>query len=727
MVGFIPLLLRLRIPVIVLLKAGIQPDDMNISCVNKYIFILMYNRLIAIVLYITLSGNVFSQFTLELESHATGLRLPVDITSNGSDHLFVVEKPGVIKVIDPDGQVLVQDFLDITDRVNATRSEEGLLGLAFHPDFDNNGEFYVNYTDFRDLTVISRFKIFPGEPFRADPDSEEEILRFSQPFNNHNGGDVAFGPDGYLYIASGDGGSANDPFNNAQTGTTLLGKILRIDVDDTTKYKIPTDNPFIGNAGVLDEIWALGLRNPWRISFDRESGDFWIGDVGQDTWEEINYQKADSPGGHNYGWKCYEGNHEFQTGSCQPMSSYDFPIFEYNNNKTQAGCSITGGYVYRGSNFPEMYGWYIYSDYCSGKFWALSAEDTTNISVGDFGSNQFATFGEDDDGELYVAAIQAGVVYKVGVKCELEYNLSKTDQQCPDQADGSLKLEITTPDVEAKITWSSGDTTEEVNNLFPRWYFVNIKAGACDITDSIEILPSDISMSCLVDSANLINFCEGDTAVLEACQGESGYEYQWYIFDAILTKTTEPFLKITESGVYSMSLIGDCNLGVSDEVELIFHEIPGKPELQFSADTLFTSLISDRYKWCLNDTLLVETTDSFIVVQKSGDYSVSGISGENCEGEKSDSYTVVISSLLEGNLGEINVYPNPVSDEFNIELSVPQNGTIMLLAVDGKVLETRSLAPTNIFSLINYPDGIYFTEIKSDNGHEIIKVIKKSN
>ena len=351
----------------------------------------------------------------------------------------------MIRVVDPGGHVLQEAFLDISSRVNATRSEEGLLGLAFHPDFENNGEFYVNYTDFRDLTVISRFKVFAGEPFRADPDSEEQILKFSQPFNNHNGGDLAFGPDGYLYIASGDGGSANDPFNNGQTGTTLLGKILRIDVNDTIKYRIPVDNPFIGNAGVLDEIWALGLRNPWRISFDRHTGDFWMGDVGQDTWEEINYQPAASPGGHNYGWRCYEGNHEFMTGSCQPASSYDFPIFEYNNNKTQAGCSITGGYVYRGSDYPEMQGWYLYSDYCSGKFWALWPEDTTNISLGDFGNNQFATFGEDDDGELYAAAIQAGTIYKIGVVCELEYNLSKTDQQCPDQADGSLQIEITTP------------------------------------------------------------------------------------------------------------------------------------------------------------------------------------------------------------------------------------------------------------------------------------------
>lgn len=332
----------------------------------------------------------------------SGLNRPVDIQSanDGSSKIFIIEKYGVIRVFEND-QLLESPFLNIDDRMNDSGNEMGLLGLAFHPDYEQNGFFYVNYTGDGGDTRISRFQA-SGDI--ADPNSEKVLLIIEQPYPNHNGGALAFGPDGYLYAGLGDGGLAGDPQKNGQNTTSLLGKILRLDVNNGDTYSIPSDNPF-GN-----EVWAYGLRNPWRISFDRLTGDLYIGDVGQGQWEEIDYLPAGSQGGANFGWSIMEGGHGYD-GLAQPDML--LPAAEYSH--AEGGCSVTGGYVYRGA-MPEWNGIYLYGDYCSGKIWGLilSNGQWQNQVMFETGVT-ITTFGQDESGELYFAS-DSGEVYHLTKK-----------------------------------------------------------------------------------------------------------------------------------------------------------------------------------------------------------------------------------------------------------------------------------------------------------------------
>lgn len=302
--------------------------------------------------------------------------------------------------------------------------ERGLLGMDFHPDYSTNGHFYVNYTASGDgRTVIARFTRDPGNPNLADPATFVQVLQIAQPFSNHNAGWLGFGPDDFLYIPMGDGGSANDPGNRSQTLTQLLGKTLRIDIngddfptDPLKNYAIPPSNPFVGSTSTLPEIWHIGLRNPWRCSFDRQTGDMWLADVGQNAWEEINRQPASSVGGENYGWRCMEGNVcTGLTGCTCNGPTLTLPTHVYSHSQ---GCSITGGYVYRGCAIPQIQGQYFFADFCSNTIWSLVlSPQGTVIAVNNWtsqlgGINSISSFGEDADGELYIVSL-GGVIRKI--------------------------------------------------------------------------------------------------------------------------------------------------------------------------------------------------------------------------------------------------------------------------------------------------------------------------
>ncbi|MDW8325393.1 MAG: PQQ-dependent sugar dehydrogenase [Anaerolineales bacterium] len=338
-----------------------------------------------------------------------GLTKPVFLTHAGDARLFIVEQPGTIRIFE-NGRLLPVPFLDIRDRVNDGANEQGLLGLAFHPRYTENGFFFVNYTGANDETVIARFSV-TSDPNRADPAGEKVILTIEQPYRNHNGGDLAFGPDGYLYIGMGDGGSAGDPENRAQNLRSLLGKMLRLDVDNGEPYGIPPDNPFVVRGDARPEIWAYGLRNPWRFSFDRATGDLYIADVGQNAYEEVNFQPAGSSGGENYGWRYFEGTHEFKDAADAPPEVVP-PIAEYGRGD---GCSVTGGYVYRGAALPELNGVYFFGDYCSGLIWSLRRDAAGAWVRETFGDTDFtiSSFGEDAAGELYVLDHRGGSVYLI--------------------------------------------------------------------------------------------------------------------------------------------------------------------------------------------------------------------------------------------------------------------------------------------------------------------------
>ncbi len=348
---------------------------------------------------------------IRLVQIATGISRPTYLTHAGDSRLFVVEQGGRIMILE--SRIILSDpFLDIGDRISSVRLEQGLLSMAFHPNYPENGYFYVNYTDRNGDTTVSRFETSASDSNHAEPDSEVVLLGVAQPFANHNGGQIQFGPDGLLYIGMGDGGSGGDPQGHGQNQQSLLGTLLRIDVDGGQPYSIPADNPYALDDNRLGEIWATGLRNPWRFSFDRQTGDLFIADVGQSAWEEINFQSALSPGGQNYGWNILEGSHCFGQSNCD-VSGLVSPIAEYNH--IDGNCTVTGGYVYRGSQFPDMRGNYLFADYCSGIMWSLF-----QLPDGSWVENQLlrtdlalSSFGEDKDGELYALDQINGAIFQL--------------------------------------------------------------------------------------------------------------------------------------------------------------------------------------------------------------------------------------------------------------------------------------------------------------------------
>jgi glucose/arabinose dehydrogenase len=322
--------------------------------------------------------------------------------------IFITEQRGVIYAFSANNTQQAGIFLDITDRVNRGGDEEGLLGLAFGPDYQENGYFYVYYSaaDPR-RSILSRLSLDQENTDVADPESEVIIMEVAQPYSNHNGGQLAFGPDGYLYIGLGDGGGAGDPQGNGQNLGTLLGSILRIDVSGLSgpgDYEIPADNPFVDTTGARAEIWAFGLRNPWRFSFDSETGLLWAGDVGQNLWEEIDIIVK----GANYGWNIMEGFHCYSPSTGCDQSGLTLPLVEYDHSQ---GCSVIGGYVYRGDQIASLQGYYIYGDYCSGNIWALAYHNnavTQNILLVESGLS-ITSFGEDLAGNLYILSRDGGI------------------------------------------------------------------------------------------------------------------------------------------------------------------------------------------------------------------------------------------------------------------------------------------------------------------------------
>ena len=356
-----------------------------------------------------LSSFTFGQ-VVAIQPFATGFTSPVEITHPANDsRLFVVQQGGLIRILNSNQTINATPFLNLSTLIS-TGGERGLLGLAFHPNYATNGFFFVNYTNTSGSTVIAKYSVSTN-PNIANT-TGTILMTILQPFSNHNGGTLKFGPDGFLYIGMGDGGSGGDPGNRAQNINDNLGKMLRIDVNSTVApfYTSPSSNPYVGIAG-NDEIWAIGMRNPWKFSFNRLNGDLWIGDVGQNAVEEINKVASPLPNtGLNFGWRCYEGSVAYNTSGCVPVGNLTMPVAEYQHST--GGCSITGGYFYTGSMYPNFQNKYFFADYCQNRIGYVNASNAITYSATFTGSNNFTTFGEDLNGELYIASA-GGIIYKV--------------------------------------------------------------------------------------------------------------------------------------------------------------------------------------------------------------------------------------------------------------------------------------------------------------------------
>ncbi|MGW8315792.1 MAG: PQQ-dependent sugar dehydrogenase [Bacteroidales bacterium] len=434
--------------------------------------------------------------------YAEGFNRPVTIANAGDERLFVVERGGVIRIIKSAGSIEGTPFLDLSGIITSG-GERGLLGLAFHPGYAENGYFFVNYTDLNGNTVIARYSVSADDPDVADPGSGTIVLGIDQPYQNHNGGNIAFGPDGYLYIGTGDGGSGGDPQDHAQTLSSLLGKMLRIDIDGGTPYDIPDDNPYVGAGEAAEEIWASGLRNPWRFSFDRETGDLWIADVGQNEIEEVNFVPSGTGAGWNFGWRCYEGDQEYNTVNCGSSGDYQFPVYQYFHSEDN-GCSVTGGYVYRGTEFPSLEGYYFFTDYCNDILYSLhdSSGQWVLEKHGQFSGNNFSTFGEDMNGEIYMAGINSGTVWKITAE-EAQTGISHADDPSwivfPNPAanyiyigarkEGQVAERVRLLNTSGKVVLDlTGDLRMgrlEVSGVTPGLYIVEISAAGSIIREKI--------------------------------------------------------------------------------------------------------------------------------------------------------------------------------------------------------------------------------------------------
>ena len=431
-------------------------------------------------LVISVSTLFLQAQTVVLQEFSTGFSSPVEIVHANDARLFVVQQTGQIKIVQPSGTVNTANFLDISSKITYG-GERGLLGLAFHPQYATNGFFFVYYNDLSGNITVARYSVSSGNPDTANPASEKIILNIPKPFSNHNGGSMHFGVDGFLYISTGDGGSGGDPNNNGQNKNVLLGKLLRIDVNASGPYNIPPGNPFGGTDGA-DEVWAYGLRNAWKFSFDHAGGNILIADVGQNQIEEINRMSA-LQSGLNYGWRCYEGNNVYNSTGCAPANTMTYPAAVYNHSGGK--CSITGGYVYRGTLYPAFSGKYFFADYCSAQIGILNPDNSV-VWTSAFTGNNFSTFGQDWQNELYVAAVNNGKIYKLTTTTlNTGENLLADIKVYPNPASGKIYISgVQAGQSVSKFINAEGrmvleakvgkDGSADISTLIPGVYFMNV-------------------------------------------------------------------------------------------------------------------------------------------------------------------------------------------------------------------------------------------------------------
>jgi glucose/arabinose dehydrogenase len=627
-----------------------------------------------------LVNSAFSQ-VITVSTMTTGLNRPVVITNSGlpgDDRLFVIEKVGRIRIIDRNSGVMNPvSFLNITSRVKSTGNEQGLLGLAFHPDYANNGYFYVHYTNYNGPVgneVIARYQVSSFAD-TAMVNSEQILMEVWDPYSNHNGGNLMFGWDGYLYISLGDGGSANDPQNRAQNVDSLLGKILRLDVNNPNPpyYFSPPGNMFYGATAGRDEIYAMGLRNPWRCSIDRMTGDKWIGDVGQNIYEEIDYESRCDSAGHNYGWRCYEGNSPFNTSGCQPQSSYRSPVFVY-SHATSGNCSVTGGYVYRGGQEGSLFGKYLFADYCSGIIWATSPNgsggwNTVQVTqTNALNTNSYTSFGEDIYGELYIARDGAsGSISRI------------RDTACAPTA------YINSADTIINCTGSITLSAIYGTGVSYQWYMDSAPIGS--------------SMSFI----NLFSFNNGSQVNVQVSNANcSATSNTIHIFtdatfmglDSLYCDTTPP---VTLAGIPSGGTFS--GPGISGNM---FDPAVAGVGVHVITYTLADTVSSCYYQ--ASGCVLVDT--QYVTV-------------DICTGIKEPD-----------GIRNVSVYPNPNNAEFNVELTLLQQTNFTMQVSDAlgrniyeKNIEAERGKQNYAVNLSGASQGVYFLFIKTEKASSVYKVI----
>ena len=630
-----------------------------------------------------------------------------DIANAGDDRLFLVEQDGIIRIIDTAGNFRYNALLNIKSAVNIGPNEFGLLGLVFHPQFPDSNYFYINYVDLQENSVIARYEV-SANPDSANPSSAKIILTLPQPSKFHNGGDLNFGPDGMLYIGFGDGGQNQ---SSSQDSSTFLGKMLRIDVDNGDPYAIPPDNPYVGDTNALDEIWAFGLRNPWRYSFDRLTGDMWIGDVGDLAIEEINFQPSNSIGGENYGWDCYEGTSPKSVGAphCQPVTQSVFPVFEY-PHVNGGECSVTGGYVYRGSWYPDMNGWYITADFCTGQFWVITSDGQggwLNYEASNTLFRNVSTFGEDKDGELFLAERNNNNIWRVTNACEgRKVDANITASHCLADTGGIINLTPVNLTLPISYAWSNNDTTQSIYQLSAGDYTVTVVDSInCRVEYTITVQQEQFEVNTSPDTS----ICERENVQLVASAGAS---WVWQPDSSLNNNTVQqPIANPQQTTTYVVTATDTQGCTDTDTVTVEVYQTI-KPTITQSGDTLFSSP-AVSYQWFVDGIELPGETDNFYVSIFSDAYTVVATDSNGCETTSNPyNFTVGILETLQQN---IHLYPNPATSTLHIEL--PSNTTVQLEVIDltGKVLDIKTTTGTTALDISYHPTGIYLLKLTADD------------
>ncbi len=685
-------------------------------------------NILTLLLFCLAAMQLFAQTpTPYLSVFANGFTRPCDITHCGDDRLFVVEQRGKIWVLNKNGTKLPTPFLDIDPSVGSSGNEQGLLGLAFHPEYPTTPYFYVNYTDNSGDTKVSRFSVSIANPNLADANSELVLLTADQPYANHNGGCVKFGPDGYLYIGLGDGGSGGDPQNNGQKRTTFLGKMLRIDVDGGSTYAVPPTNPFVNDPNTLPEIWAIGVRNPWRYSFDRLTGDLWMGDVGQDAWEEIDFQPASSPGGENYGWRCYEGNHPFNNTGCVGTDPLTYPVAEYVNGGGE--CSVTGGFVYRGFKYPTLYGHYLFTDYCSGKLWWLKPNLTGGFDkeqIGDFVNNQMVSFGENKNGELLMLGNSNGNVYGLVDSSEVwDYTVNITQPACAGSPTGSIIVSFNSAAAAAVLTWEDGFQGLTRTDLASGTYnFTITGANGSIANESITLTPGE-SLTGTVTDASCLGANDGS-------------------IDLTLNGTTAPPASVTWSnGSTDLDLTGlsggEYSVSVTTAAGCVFEEtflvnepvLTSPPFINLTMDSVLqVEDVWDAYQWLLNGQPIPDANAPVYIATESGTYTVQVGSNINCQ-YLSNSIEVNLTAANEvEEISSVSITPNPFQQTLTLTVTVkaPVLLDLSLSDLQGRnILNDRlyvTSTATKTLELGDLPAGNYLLLLKNGKGEWVERVVK---
>jgi Glucose / Sorbosone dehydrogenase/Secretion system C-terminal sorting domain/Putative metal-binding motif len=636
--------------------------------------------------------------TIDIVSFGIGFNKPVSIKNAGDGRLFVVEQDGTIQILKVDGTTNATPFLNIDSSVidiSSFGDERGLLGLAFHPNYSSNGFFFVNYIDNNGNTVVSRFSVSASDPNIADPNSELILLNITQPFTNHNGGDMAFGPDGFLYISSGDGGSGGDPGNRAQDLSALLGKMLRIDVNNTSNgsnYGIPLDNPFFndGDATTLDEIWAYGLRNAWKFSFDRQTGDLWNADVGQALFEEINMVSS-TASGINYGWRCYEGNTVFNDTGCPDTNTLTFPIVEYSHtNSGNFKCSITGGYRYRGTAYSNFSGLYFFADFCSNEIGFLTENGANwDMSFSDvFDGNNWVAFGEDINGELYIAGITSGIIYKI---VDADINASLWYEDADSDTFGNPNVSQTA-NIQPNGFVSDNTDCDDTN--------ANINPGATEIPDN------GIDENCDgFDTFIWYEDSDGDTFGNPNVSQTGNTQPNGYVSDNTDCDDTDANINPNATEIPDNNIDENCDgFDLVTWYEDTDGDTFGNPNISQTANTQPHDFVSDNTD--CDDTNASINPNAIEIPGNSID--------ENCDG-------IIEESDIDYNF---KMYPNPARSEVSFsfdEDALPKR--ITFFDILGKQIKTKEMFSINMFNITinNFAKGLYIVSVIMANNETSFK------